>query len=270
MLSCRYSGPGSVQYNRRLASADRIVDLISCGDYQSLPPLPLVPYAVSMSLTIIYRALRDNQRDNTTAYDNLLLCCNALDAMSKRWTSTKRVVQLAKRLLKLLNNPGVMSAHPGNNNPHPRGGCGAGTPAVSATDKSSTIRYGRDNGGSNAEEVLTIPAVSSQTHDAIHSGHAAHSDENSQQSLNGMWSGIDASYFQLDRAMYDLFDDSLPNAFQDPSTWDYIHFAMNENSYAGNNFPFTSNFASPDPECSDENLRANVDSDLRNDFQRHG
>lgn len=269
MLSCRYSGPDSVQYNRRLASADRIVGLISCGDYQSLPPLPLVPYAMSMSLTIIYRALRDNQRDNNTAYDSLLLCCNALDAMSKRWTSTKRVVQLAKRLLKLLNKPGVMNAHLGNNNSHPLRGYGAEPSAVTATDKSSTRRHRRDNGCSNTEEVATIPAVSSQTHDAMHSGHAAHCDENSQQSLNGMWSGIEASYFQLDRAIYDLFDDSLPNAFQDPSTWDYIHFAMNENSYAGNNFQFTSNFASPDPEYSDENLHADVDSDLRNDVQRH-
>ncbi|KAJ5826246.1 hypothetical protein N7474_003384 [Penicillium riverlandense] len=267
MLSCRYSGPGSVQYNRRLASADRIVDLTSCNKGQNLPPLPLVPYAMSMALTVIYRALRDNQRDTKSAYDDLLVCCNALEAMSKMWTSTKRVVQLAKRLLKVINKPGVMnSRHPGNSTDHLRREAGPFT--VTAADNSSTIRHRADSGCSNAEEIATIPLGASQSHKAVHNGHAAHRDEYTQQS-NKMWLGSETSDFQLDRAIFDLFDDSLPIAFQDPATLDYIHFSMNENSYSSNNFQFCSNFASPDLEYGDDSLHAHIDSNLRMEFAQN-
>ncbi|KAJ4144999.1 hypothetical protein LMH87_003864 [Akanthomyces muscarius] len=62
MLSCRFSGPGTVPYRRRLASADAILLIASEQGADALPPLPLIPYAVSLSTTMIYRALRDGQR----------------------------------------------------------------------------------------------------------------------------------------------------------------------------------------------------------------
>ena len=270
MLSCRYSGPGSVQYNRRLASAGRIIDLTSCNKGQNLPPLPLVPYAMSMALTVIYRALRDNQHDTKTAYDNLLVCCNALEAMSKLWTSTKNVVQLAKRLLKLINKTGAMkSRHPDNSNDHLRRGSEAGPSTVTAADDSSTIRHRADNGCSNTEEIANVPPGASQTHKAVQNGDAARWDERTQQS-NKMWLESETSHFQPDRAIFDLFDDSLPIAFQDPATLDYIHFSMNENSYSSNNFQFCSNFASPDLEYGNESLHANMDSDLGIEFAQNG
>ncbi|KAJ5157253.1 uncharacterized protein N7482_008353 [Penicillium canariense] len=269
MLSCRYSGPGSVQYNRRLASADRIVELTSCKKGQNLPPLPLVPYAMSMALTVIYRALRDNQRDTKAAYDNLLVCCNALEAMSKLWTSTKRVLQLAKRLLKLMNKPGVMnSRHLNNSNDHLRQGSEANPSMVTAADNSSITRHGADNGCTNAEEIATTPPGASRTHKIVHNGHGAQCDENAQQS-NKPWPGSGTSHFQLDSAIFDLFDDSLPIAFQDPATLDYIHFSMNENSYSSN-FQFCSSFASPDLEYGDDSLHANINSDLRIEFAQNG
>ena len=257
MLSCRYSGPGSVQYNRRLTSADCIVDLISCGKDQSIPPLPLVPYAMSMALTIIYRALRDNERDKHTAYENLLLCCNALDAMTKRWTSTKRVVQLAKRLLKLLNKSRVMNAHPGNINDDRRPESRAGPSAVTAADNPSTLRH-RNSRCTSTEQVAKAPTGACQTQDSVQSDLVAHIDENSLQYSAELWPEIDASYFQLDRAIYDLFDDSLPIASQDPAAWNYVRFTMNENNYTSNNFQFSLNFVSPDLEYSTKHLYENV------------
>ncbi|GLI81154.1 hypothetical protein PoHVEF18_009526 [Penicillium ochrochloron] len=264
------SGPGSVQYNRRLASASRIIDLTSCDKGQNLPPLPLVPYAMSMALTVVYRALRDNQHDTKTAYDNLLVCCNALEAMSKLWTSTKRVVQLAKRLLKLIKKPGVMnSRHPGNNNDHLRPGSEARPSTVTATDTSSTIRHRADTGCPNTGEPATVPPGTSQTHKAVQNGDAAQCDEKTQQS-NEMWLESETSHFQLDTAVFDLFDDSLPIAFQDPATLDYIHFSMNENSYSSSNFQLYSDFASPDIEYGNESLHANMDSDLGTEFAQSG
>jgi hypothetical protein len=67
-----------------------------------------------------------------------------------------------------------------------------------------------------------------------------------------------------------LFDDSLPIAFQDPATLDYIHFSMNENSYSSSNFQLYSDFASPDIEYGNESLHANMDSDLGTEFAQSG
>lgn len=249
MLSCRFSGPGSVQYNRRLASADCIIELTSCGKDQSLPPLPLIPYAMSMALAVTYRALRDNQRDFHTAYEKLVLCCNALDAMNKRWTSITRVIQLGQRLLKHLNKPGVMNAHVAHANDDVREECGAGPSVVATADNLLTLRHQRDNRCANAEQEAKSPTGPGHTHGAMQSDHTLYVDENSQQHSTELWPEIDASYFQLDRAIYDLFDDSIPIASQDPAVWNDMHFAMNESSHSSHpshDFQLTPNLTSLD------------------------
>ena len=269
MLSCRYSPPGSAPYNRRLISADRVVDLIARGKDQSFPPLPLVPYAMSMSLTIIYRALRDNQRDTKTAYEDLLLCCNALDAMNQRWTSTKRIVQLARRLLKVLSKSTAINAHRAHNRDEPCRGCEARLPTVTAVHN-PTMRHQADNGYPCVERVPKPVIRASRIENAIQSNNAANidgHDEHSQQNLTEIWPEIEASYFQLDRAIYDLFDDCLPNAFQDPAAWNYVPFALNENTHAGNDFQFAANFGSPDLAFNNEFVHQNATSDSRIDLQ---
>ncbi|KAK2032531.1 hypothetical protein LX32DRAFT_555332, partial [Colletotrichum zoysiae] len=98
MLSCRYSGPGSVQYTRRLASADCVLNIITQETADGLPPLPLVPYAMSMSTTVIYRALRDGERLPERAYDDLEACSRNLETLSLVWSSARGVAKLVKRL----------------------------------------------------------------------------------------------------------------------------------------------------------------------------
>ncbi|KAL2851526.1 hypothetical protein BJY01DRAFT_232942 [Aspergillus pseudoustus] len=98
MLSCRHSGPGSVQYNRRLLSADRILTIFTNEECGNLPPLPLLPYAMSMSTTVIYRAWRDVQRDLDITYRDLCRCCDVLDRLSEQWTNARGVAKLATDL----------------------------------------------------------------------------------------------------------------------------------------------------------------------------
>jgi hypothetical protein len=102
MLSCRFSGPHSLHYIRRLASADRILQIVAlaeeAGD-DDLPPLPLVPYAISLSTTAIFRALRDGQRDLDAAYEDLSRCHRVLVALGERWTSVRGMTRLTQRLL---------------------------------------------------------------------------------------------------------------------------------------------------------------------------
>ncbi|EXF79881.1 hypothetical protein CFIO01_05248 [Colletotrichum fioriniae PJ7] len=91
MLSCRYSGPKSVQYQRRLSSADSVLRIVCLEGPANLPPLPLVPYAMSMSTTVIYRALRDGERAPEEAYNDLGACYDNLIILSQLWTSAKGV-----------------------------------------------------------------------------------------------------------------------------------------------------------------------------------
>jgi hypothetical protein len=100
MLSCRFSGPGSAVYNRRLSSADRVLQILSQDRHRDLPPLPLIPYAMSMSTTVIYRALRNNSRSFEVAQSDLKACCSVLSMLGRQWTRAKRVAALVHRLLR--------------------------------------------------------------------------------------------------------------------------------------------------------------------------
>ncbi|KAF2159213.1 hypothetical protein M409DRAFT_61032 [Zasmidium cellare ATCC 36951] len=105
MLSCRHGRPGSGTYSRRLESAERVVALLHGKGHEDVPPLPLVPYTLSMGTSVIYRALVDGQRTPWEAQNELTKCCDSLEVFSQRWTSAKGITRLAKRLLKHITLP---------------------------------------------------------------------------------------------------------------------------------------------------------------------
>ena len=185
MLSCRYNGPGTVQYTRRLKSADRVLAIVSREGCEGLPPLPLVPYAMSMSTTVIYRALHDGARDMIAAREDLQRCCDALDGLSQRWTSVRGVAKLAKRLHRLISDGtlrGLQVAH------RPT----SGTTTVSKSPTSANMS-----------------AITDQVGDL-------YSDEALQRQLSEIWPSFDASYSQMDWAFHDYgFDMEFPSPFDD-------------------------------------------------------
>lgn len=185
MLSCRYNGPGTVQYIRRLKSADRVLAIVSREGCEGLPPLPLVPYAMSMSTTVIYRALHDGARDMIAAREDLQRCCNALDGLSQRWTSVRGVAKLAKRLHRLISDGtlrGLQVAH------RPT----SGTTTVSKLPTSANMS-----------------AITDQVGDL-------YSDEALQRQLSEIWPSFDASYSQMDWAFHDYgFDMEFTSPFDD-------------------------------------------------------
>lgn len=238
MLSCRYSGPGTPHYTRRLASADCILAIVSQEGNDDLPPLPLIPYAVSMSTTMVYRAFRDGQRDPQAAYEDLKSCCHALDSLSQRWTSAKGIARLAKRLLKVLSRSGVMNGHRVNNGEHLQRG--VHPVVVPYTPESDDRRPAAVAPSPNNNRAPGMP--SSDT--------AAQGDQPGNTSINPPfnpvenWQAIDASYSQLDRAFGELFDYGMPNVFRDPTTLDFL--ASNEEaSSTGSDFQIPDYF-SPD------------------------
>lgn len=105
ILSCRAGGPMSNSYNRRIASADRIQQLTMGGKHARLPPLPLVPYAVSLSLTVAYRGLRDSHCDPAKAQSDLSARCAILESFNKIWWTADAMAKLGRKALKSIQQP---------------------------------------------------------------------------------------------------------------------------------------------------------------------
>ncbi|KPM44109.1 hypothetical protein AK830_g2474 [Neonectria ditissima] len=240
MLSCRYSEPGSIPYNRRLASADRIIDIVLHVGHEGLPPLPLVPYAMSMSTTIIYRALRDEQRDVCSACEGLRFCCDTLDTFSQQWTSAKCVAKLAKRLWRVLTKSEALhepSPHQHKNSQEK----GTSEEAIS-TDAEDTWAIADLHSSMGAHDRVLDSTTLPQTYHGVTEDAATGSWLESEIQLVQNLPGMDASYFQLDRAFQELFDYGMPNILRDPIAWDVGEIDLN------NEFDLSSYLPSPDLE----------------------
>ena len=111
ILSCRAGGPTSRSYNRRISSADQIQKLTAEGRFAHLPPLPLVPYAISLSLTVAYRGLRDSHCDPEKTQSDLAARCGILESLNKKWWTADAMAKLGRKALKSLQQPGQVDVH---------------------------------------------------------------------------------------------------------------------------------------------------------------
>lgn len=75
-----------------------------------MSPLPLVPYAVGLSLTVAYRGLRDNHLDAEQAQADLATRCETLEKLSTYWWTADAMARLGRKALKSLQQPGVQKA----------------------------------------------------------------------------------------------------------------------------------------------------------------
>lgn len=107
ILSCRAGGPTSRSYNRRIVSADRIQRLTADARQAHLPPIPLVPYAVSLSLTVAYRGLRDSHCDPVKTQSDLAARCDILESFSKIWWTADAMAKLGRKALKSIQQSPV-------------------------------------------------------------------------------------------------------------------------------------------------------------------
>jgi hypothetical protein len=170
---------------------------------------------------MIYRALRDGQRDAECASRDMALCCGALDALGKRWTSAKGVARLARRLLRLLSSS--KNGYGGTQQkqqilPH----CGE-SPDAEHTDMRTSAA---------ASPPIQMPSMPLAT--MITPPQGLEDSETFQQQLPQSW-GVSGPYTQLDTAFIDLFDYGMPNVFRDPTTWEYLHVLNEVSSPTGGN-----------------------------------
>lgn len=112
ILSCRTASPNHPSYARRLHAGNEIQRLVSNGYHEIIPPFPLVPYAVSLSLTVAYRVIRDrnfssSDPDSITARANLTTRCEILESLSPRYWPADAMAKLGRKALSSLNKPGA-------------------------------------------------------------------------------------------------------------------------------------------------------------------
>ena len=107
ILSCRNASLSHASYQRRISSADRIeIILQNMGPGAlGLTPIPLVPYAIGLSLTVAYRGLRDHHRDPDRAAEALTTRCEMLESLQSRWWTANAMARLGRKALKSLQNP---------------------------------------------------------------------------------------------------------------------------------------------------------------------
>lgn len=180
-----------------------------------------------MSTTVIYRALRDGQRDLAAAYEDLRSCCDMLDALGQRWTSAKSVAKIAKRLCTISarasQNPQLRETT--QRLPNDRY---ADSQAASRNSLNTLARTSVEESGLvNMEPSLTSSLTGSET---IPEEQLSRQDQLWQGQSLGPWLGTmdDPSCVPLDRAFYDLFDYSIPDVFRGPATCEFLQLVHNE------------------------------------------
>ena len=113
ILSCRNASPNHASYNRRILAANRIESLLSHPTTAhpdtptplAISPIPLVPYAIGLSLTVAYRGLRDHSSDHSRTASALSARCEMLESLSSRWWTADAMAKLGRKALKSMQNP---------------------------------------------------------------------------------------------------------------------------------------------------------------------
>ncbi|KAK1721432.1 uncharacterized protein BDZ83DRAFT_555222, partial [Colletotrichum acutatum] len=218
MLSCRYSGPKSVQYQRRLSSADNVLRIVCLEGPANLPPLPLIPYAMSMSTTVIYRALRDGERAPDEAHKDLGACYDNLVILSQLWTSAKGVARLVRRL-QHFTRPGAPPIRTtegapctcDNTHQHEN---------ITRNPISNLNNLQRPNQGTTGNSVLPVSSLMQPSEVFLPQNYTDNDGQSGNQA--GSWFVDGLSYSHFDRAFYDFFDYGMPSLFRDLATWDFL------------------------------------------------
>ncbi|KAJ5113994.1 hypothetical protein N7456_002528 [Penicillium angulare] len=114
LLYCRHGKVGTPEYKLRVDSASRIQDLTCIEKHALLPPLPLITFAVSMSLAVAYQARGDDPSIAQQADVDLQARFKILQTLGKNDWKARQMARLAKKVipsLKGLDHTNQVSIH---------------------------------------------------------------------------------------------------------------------------------------------------------------
>ncbi|KAJ5721133.1 uncharacterized protein N7483_009067 [Penicillium malachiteum] len=122
ILSCRdkltegHDGTKLSSIRQGLAAV-RIQSIVASECSGQLPPLPIVPYAIALSMGVSYRQLRFSKliTHSNRAKASLEVCCSLLEDLSPQWSSAEAMARLGQKALQQFDQgsrqgPRILSA----------------------------------------------------------------------------------------------------------------------------------------------------------------
>ncbi|KAL4939641.1 hypothetical protein BDV06DRAFT_33219 [Aspergillus oleicola] len=222
ILSCRYrpsqrpSG-SRPSYTRQGLAAVRINSLVASECAQELPPLPIVPYAVSLSMGVSYQQFRSSKL--ITHFDrakaSLESCCDLLQSLGTYWYSAEAMARLGRKALCQIDGANTRN-NTSYQDPQPSAAVDSNDARVNSNALRST------NAGasvasisilSHSSDALRTPNDNPPTLVAREQPVITPIDENQDVEQNLPTSD---GFADIDMLFDDFLDPSLPTNFWDP------------------------------------------------------
>lgn len=170
----------------------RIHSIVASECADSLPPLPIVPYAIALSMGVSYRQLRSSKL--ITHFDraraSLEACCSLLENLSPRWYPAEAMARLGRKALQEIDRDHYSLTQPA-----------VGTAPTGSTPAESADANERETQG-DSEEVKPSAAA------GISTGSPVSSMADLDPTMHG--------FADIDTLFGEFFDLSLPTNFWDP------------------------------------------------------
>ncbi|KAL4746779.1 hypothetical protein BDW72DRAFT_184181 [Aspergillus terricola var. indicus] len=215
ILSCRYRSSQQISgsrpsYTRQGLAAVRINSLVASECAQGLPPLPVIPYAVSLSMGVSYQELRSSKLIThfNRARASLEACCNMLEELVS-WCSAEAMARLGRKALRQIdgissaNNTLLVTYNGGGKNPN-RSTASAANLGISRVSMPSSS-YSFNTYQSSNDNLPTV---------ADPGQHVIPLIDEQQDYLQGPTSND--GFANIDMLFDDFLDLSLPTNFWDP------------------------------------------------------
>lgn len=99
-------------YVRQSLCSYELTRLMSSRLYSSLNPLPILPYAISLSLSVAYQRIRQSQlqHQQEDAREDFRTCCEVLQKLRRCWSSADVIGVISKKVLDQLNKTADLSS----------------------------------------------------------------------------------------------------------------------------------------------------------------
>lgn len=179
----------------------RIHSIVASECAGNLPPHPIVPYAISLSMGVSYRQLRSSRL--ITHFDrakaSLEACCSLLEDLSSQWYSAEAMARLGRKALQQIDHE--HQRHSGDRSP-PRSTNNGPVPTASESGAPSSANEGPTTLG----ETGVLPSVAPDPDNPI--GGSLASLEDFDPTLHG--------FADIDTLFGEFLDLSLPTNFWDP------------------------------------------------------
>ncbi|KAF2843087.1 hypothetical protein M501DRAFT_985231 [Patellaria atrata CBS 101060] len=95
----------TASYTRQSLSAVQVISILKTDCPENLPPLPIVPYALSLAMAVVYRQFRQRklQMHRLRAKEEMKTCCTLLNKLRTAWWSAGAMEDLGRAALQKAN-----------------------------------------------------------------------------------------------------------------------------------------------------------------------